>query len=85
MLHDARAHTVVNRARSLAQLDTIPQTVWQRHRLADQADTAASLAGKINRTAATEPGIGPVDVRPLTAIQAVAHLRRHDGRFRKVA
>ncbi|MCF8786840.1 hypothetical protein [Rhodococcus ruber] len=85
MLHDARAHAVVSRALSLAQLDTIPQAVWRWHHLADQADAAVGLAGKINRTAATESGIGRVDLRPLTAIQTVAHLRRHDGRFRKVA
>lgn len=85
MLHDARAHAVVSRALSLAQLDTIPQPVWQWHHLADQADAAVSLAEKINRIAATNPGVCRVDLALLTAIRTVAHHRRHDGRFRKVA
>lgn len=85
LLGDARAHAIIQRAKSLDQVARIDRPVWRWQHLAWAADDGLDLAARINRRALTVSAISQVNTRALAAISAVSHTRRVDIRSRQVA
>jgi hypothetical protein len=85
LLGDARAHAVIQRAKSLDQIARIDRPVWRWQHLAGAADDGLDLAARINRRALTITAISQVNTHALAAVSAVSHTRRVDIRSRRVA
>jgi hypothetical protein len=85
LLGDARAHVVVARARSLANLATIHQTQWKWNHLADKAAEGLSIAGRINLLADASSVMSKIDTTALRAIYDVASGRRQRKLTRRTA
>jgi hypothetical protein len=74
------AHTVVQRARSLRELDAIDRSVWRWQNLADKSERSLELAARINRLESTGAVSHRVNTDALGAIKAVSDRRRQDAR-----
>ena len=73
---DARAHAVIARAARLSDLDSAEHPRWTWQHVAQHARSAVDLAQRINRIAASQPGIQRVDISALQAIALTADVRR---------
>lgn len=80
MLRDARAHAVLSRRKSLADLTSVRQQAWRWGALADKSALGLQLAERINRARSTSADISRVDATALRGMNLVASgLRRGSG------
>jgi len=82
---DARAHAVTARAARLSELDSAEHPRWTWQHVAQHARSAVDLAQRINRIAASQPGIRKVDTSALQAIAVTADVRRQTASRQHVA
>lgn len=80
MLRDARAHAVLSRRKSLADLTSVRQQAWRWGALADRSALGLQLAERINRARSMSNDISRVDGTALRGMNLVASgLRRGSG------
>jgi hypothetical protein len=76
LLLDARAHTIITRARTLAELDAAGTTAWKWQLLTQLSERGLQIAERINAASGHHETVSRIDTAALAATYAVAAAKR---------
>ncbi|HEX8093776.1 hypothetical protein [Jatrophihabitans sp.] len=79
LLGDPRAHTIVARARNLAELDAADTLAWKWHLLAQISERGLRVAERVNIASRHQEVVNSIDTAALLATHAVATVKRRNA------
>lgn len=86
LLGDARQHSVVARARELAQLDATHATRWRWNRLTERLADGLAIADLLNALGPSSSALPAIETNSLRALHQIANTRRfRRGTIRRTA